>query len=413
MRADRGRRTHGRRPLAAAALLLAALGCNVRADKPPAKAAPASEVKKLPGEADLTTVTLSEAAVKRLAIGTGRVVEKRVPQIRTLGGEVMIPPGRLRTVSAPVSGTLQEPAGVGPLAAGDRVAADRVVFDLVPLLTPEARATMEMTLVEAEGQVEQAEKQLASAQLLSDRAERLRRDRLGGAGAVEDAKAQLDIAASALEAAKGRRDAFAATVRSLEGETMAPVRIAADADGVIRNFLAGPGQKIAAGAPLFEIMDADPVLVRVPVYVGDLARLDPSRPVAVGGLSDPPGAPTREGKPVPAPPTADPLGSTADYYYEVANADGGLRPGQRVGVGLRLIDEQGGLVVPHAAVLRDFDGGSWVYTVASPGSFVRRRVVVAAVVDGEALLRSGPPAGTEVVTDGAAELFGVEFGGNK
>jgi cobalt-zinc-cadmium efflux system membrane fusion protein len=44
---------------------------------------------------------------------------------------------------------------------------------------------------------------------------------------------------------------------------------------------------------------------------------------------------------------------------------------------------------------------------------VRRRIGVTAVVGEDAVLVFGPPAGTEVVTDGAAEMFGVEFGGNK
>ena len=42
--------------------------------------------------------------------------------------------------------------------------------------------------------------------------------------------------------------------------------------------------------------------------------------------------------------------------------------------------------------------------------FVRRRVELARVVEDLAVLRRGPPAGTSVVTVGAAELFGTEFG---
>jgi hypothetical protein len=36
--------------------------------------------------------------------------------------------------------------------------------------------------------------------------------------------------------------------------------------------------------------------------------------------------------------------------------------------------------------------------------------MVAAVVGEQAALASGPPPGASVVTDGAAELFGTEFG---
>ena len=67
------------------------------------------------------------------------------------------------------------------------------------------------------------------------------------------------------------------------------------------------------------------------------------------------------------------------------------------------------LVAPFSAVLHDIHGGQWVYVAGGPRQYVRRRVQVSRVVDGQAVLASGPAAGTKVVTDGAAELFGTEF----
>jgi hypothetical protein len=46
-------------------------------------------------------------------------------------------------------------------------------------------------------------------------------------------------------------------------------------------------------------------------------------------------------------------------------------------------------------------------------TFVRRRVEVVRVADGRAVLSFGPKVGTPVVTGGAAELFGTEFGAGK
>jgi hypothetical protein len=45
--------------------------------------------------------------------------------------------------------------------------------------------------------------------------------------------------------------------------------------------------------------------------------------------------------------------------------------------------------------------------------FVRHRVEIADVVADAAVLRQGPAPGTRVVTVGAAELFGTEFGAGK
>ncbi|MBX6313664.1 MAG: efflux RND transporter periplasmic adaptor subunit, partial [Isosphaeraceae bacterium] len=117
--------------------------------------------------------------------------------------------------------------------------------------------------------------------------------------------------------------------------------------------------------------------------------------------------------PVPAPPTGDPLAATVDLFYEVENRDGSFRPGQRVGVTLPLRGERADLVVPRSALLRDFDGGAWVYEKIAPHKYARRRVRIDRIVGPLAALSAGPKPGTEVVAEGAAEVFGTEFGGSK
>jgi hypothetical protein len=66
-------------------------------------------------------------------------------------------------------------------------------------------------------------------------------------------------------------------------------------------------------------------------------------------------------------------------------------------------------VVPYAAVLYDAHGDTWVYTNPEPQVYIRYQISVD-YIDGDlAVLSDGPPAGTAVVTVGAAELFGTEF----
>ena len=64
-------------------------------------------------------------------------------------------------------------------------------------------------------------------------------------------------------------------------------------------------------------------------------------------------------------------------------------------------------------MLYDAFGGTWVYEARDGGTFVRQRVALADLLGDTAVLRQGPPAGTRVVTTGAAELFGTEFGVGK
>ena len=67
-------------------------------------------------------------------------------------------------------------------------------------------------------------------------------------------------------------------------------------------------------------------------------------------------------------------------------------------------------VVPYAAVFYDLNGATWVYTNPSPLTFVRASITVDSITGDVAALSNGPPVGTAVVTVGASELYGTEFG---
>jgi hypothetical protein len=64
----------------------------------------------------------------------------------------------------------------------------------------------------------------------------------------------------------------------------------------------------------------------------------------------------------------------------------------------------------HAALVYDKKGKPWVFTVIGPLTYVRSAVDIKEVRDDNlVVLNSGPPAGTEVVTVGAIELWGAEL----
>jgi Cu/Ag efflux pump CusA len=84
---------------------------------------------------------------------------------------------------------------------------------------------------------------------------------------------------------------------------------------------------------------------------------------------------------------------------------------QRVGIKTQPIAASGAQTsIPMSAVYYDNTGVTWVYTNPAPLTYVRVKVTLAGG-DGEtAILSAGPPVGTEVVTVGEPELYGVEYG---
>jgi hypothetical protein len=67
-------------------------------------------------------------------------------------------------------------------------------------------------------------------------------------------------------------------------------------------------------------------------------------------------------------------------------------------------------VIPITAVIYDPQGRSWTYVTPAARTFVRKAITIDHMVGDRVYLRSGPPVGTPVVTVGAAELLGAEYG---
>ena len=83
----------------------------------------------------------------------------------------------------------------------------------------------------------------------------------------------------------------------------------------------------------------------------------------------------------------------------------------RVGLQTSTVAARGDrLVVDYAALVYDKSGAPWVFTVPAPLTFRRAAVEVHSIEGDEVLLDRGPAPGTEVVTQGAAEVWGAELG---
>jgi hypothetical protein len=87
-------------------------------------------------------------------------------------------------------------------------------------------------------------------------------------------------------------------------------------------------------------------------------------------------------------------------------AEGARRIGVQTGR-VRRIGEH--TVVPYAALIYDPEGKTYVYTASERLSFLREPLQVDRIEGDRVLVSDGPAAGTEVVTVGAAEVYGTEL----
>ena len=395
-------------------------GCQ-KSSVPPAVKSPA-KVQSIANEEDLNTIELTPEAEARLGIVVEPVANRRLTRVRSFGAEVALPPGASMLVSAPVGGTLKTTHGEPKV--GMHVSRGQKVFELLPLLSPEravltpservrfaeAKNAVATARVDAVGLVKQAEVQVEAAKIALNRAERLLADQAGTVRAVDDAKAQLRLAEKSLEAAQARQKLLEGVQLDEAAGQLLPLDIESPHDGIIRSLSVADGEVVAPGAALFEVLDVDPVWVKVPVYVGEVPEIAAERAAQISRLGEPANPTERAAAAINAPPTAVPLASSVDLYYELSNPKGELRPGERVIARLTLAGDEETPAIPWSSVVHDINGGTWVYEQLAPHKFIRRRIQVRYVQDGQAALADGPAVGRPIVTAAAMELFGTEFG---
>jgi len=210
---------------------------------------------------------------------------------------------------------------------------------------------------------------MEAARIAVERAQKVLNAEAGSVRSVDEAKASLALAQAAMNTAQAQRDIL--------------------------------------GSPVGKEAGSQRLWVRVAIYSGEASLLDSQASATLHPLANP--LQRHSAKPVVGPLTANAATSTLDWYYELP-AEAKLRPGERVAVDIPTLNSMTeSLVLPFKAVLHDIHGGQWVYEQMADHRYTRRRIQIARLAGNDAVLTSGPPAGTRIVTDGAAELFGTEF----
>lgn len=266
-----------------------------------------------------------------------------------------------------------EAVGIGALSrvrtVHGEVVAPPLMSGALPTRSASDLAALAANQARADGDVARARAELIIADKATARADALVREEAGSVRAHDEALSAQAVAKANLDAATAQRRLLGSSVASL-------------------------GQQ--------------GVWVRAAALASDLANIDRSAPATLRVLGE--HGETRSIQPVQGPASADPVAGTVDLYYRLDRSDEAFRFGQRVSVDLPLRGNDRRVSIPTSAIVRDIYGGEWAYAQTAPHTYERRRIEVAAVDAGEALLGRGLPLGTEIVTVGAAELFSAEFG---
>ncbi len=216
-------------------LVVLTTGCSRSSPAPAAHEGPAS-VEHPRTEAELSTIKLTADAVKRLGIETVTVRTDSAAATRTLGAEIVVPEGRSVVVTAPVAGTLTGAAG---LRAGVRVRRGERLMTIAPLVAAERDQR-----IEARRAVAGAEAEETAARQRLQRLEQLLKDGAASARSVEEARAQHQVSAAALTAARERLQGASTNPVGAQGE----LTVSAPFDGIVQRVSAVPGQTVAASA---------------------------------------------------------------------------------------------------------------------------------------------------------------------
>ncbi len=146
---------------------------------------------------------------------------------------------------------------------------------------------------------------------------------------------------------------------------------------------------------------------------GELERIAKDKPARITPLyTRDKGVAPMMAPPSGAAPVEDAKRAMLSLHYVLPDSNHGMAPSTRVRVELQLAGSDAKqTVLPYSALYYDAKGLPWVYVNPQPLTYHRQRVTVQQVVGQHAVITDGPAIGTQVVTVGAALLYGTEIFG--
>ncbi|WP_242445884.1 efflux RND transporter periplasmic adaptor subunit [Sphingopyxis lindanitolerans] len=261
--------------------------------------------------------------------------------------------------------------------------------------------------------VDQAEANLASARASAQAAEE-KAKRFAPLARIQ-AVAEQDYS-DALAQARSARAAVAQNAAALETAriNLRYTHVSAPISGRIGRSLVTPGGLVSASqaTPLAVIQQADPIYVDMQQSSADLTRL--RQALASGGVL--PGSTSvrlklEDGSDYALPGTVQfsevtvsEATGTVTLRARFPNPDGLLLPGMFVTALFDQAINPAAILVPQAAVQRDFDGSAFVYLVGKDNKAARRKIVAERTVGANWVVTDGLKPGDKVISQGVGNL---------
>lgn len=310
------------------------------------------------------------AVVPRVPVGIATAVQDTMTEGLSVVGRLVPTPGGSALLTAPAAGMVREI----PVHVGGRVSRGQLLLALeVPDLANNARALAAAADIAEKDALRQEE--LLRQGITSARQAEQRRAEAVGARAQADAAQQL----------------------------LARARVSSPLAGGVQRVMVHPGERVEAGAPLVEVIDASVLDLVALVPSAQLGGLKVGQPVSVtpdGSIAG------QAGKVTAIAPGVDSVTNAAQVIIRVPNSRGELHAGTGA-TGLVLMDRRrDAVVVPDSAIVVVGDSFS-VFVVEGDTVARVRNVTVGSRRGGRAEIKAGLKAGEVVVTSGA---FGLADG---
>lgn len=368
--------------------------------------------------AALAAVLWAAYRPRPLVVETAPVAEGRFEQVIEEDGRLRLQ--QRYTVTAPTAAQLQRPT----LKVGDAVQAGDVVAVLAPsapsMIDARTRGVLQervgsadASLAAAVANVKRLQAALAQATLEAERADQLAKDNFIAPSARDQARLAREAAQQALRAGQAQQ---AAADHAL-GEARAALQRAQPGSGAVAQglwSLTSPvtgrvlklhkesAEPVTAGQPLLEIGDTGALEAVVDVLSGDAPRIPPGAVVQLAtGRAQPPLAGTVARIEPQAFTKLSALGIEEQRVNVVVALDAKAEDLQRLGDGFRvdaritLSAQDGALLVPSAALVRQGDG--WQVFVVEGGKARARTVTFKDRHADSAWVQDGLKAGEKVI----------------